>query len=440
MNAYTLDSRYPHGDDPPPLGGTITDLAGPPTEVRRRLGQLPDGPGVYLFRDSQERILYVGKSIHLRQRVRSYFQSGAEESRKQRRLRHEACSLAWIPTGSELEALLLESRLVKRHLPRFNVLLRNYRNYPFIRVDLAETYPRLEVTRVLQRDEAQYFGPFSGAGAIERVVETISDALKLRTCEASGPALQGLRPCLRLDFGRCDAPCIHAVDREHYRQAIEQACRLFEGQAEPLFDLLQGRLEQAAERLQFELAARLRDAIRDIRRLVGKQQALLSAVRNLNLIAVCPARQARAVDLFLFSAGRLLEQREIELIVLDHARRRKALVRQLMSRYSDFQTTVGTRVEQEVVDQIKIVSDWLRRRRGEGHHLVLPEFAADERAWTAIGAWLKEAAVQVAGGRPSPASARSPGAQLQLMSGEGEGAAPKDYPARSLLADGRLDA
>src|SRR5438876_3479758 len=134
----------------------VTDLAGPLPLVRQRLGAVPDCPGVYLFQDAQVRVIYVGKSIHLRQRVRSYYQKRAEESRKLLRLRQEARSLAWIPTGSELEALLLESQLVKRHLPRFNVLLRNYRNYPFIRVDFAESYPRLAVTRVLQRDEAQY--------------------------------------------------------------------------------------------------------------------------------------------------------------------------------------------------------------------------------------------------------------------------------------------
>src|SRR4029077_18038130 len=156
-------------------------------------------------------------------------------------------------------------------------------------------------------------GPFSGAGAINQVVDTLSDALGLRTCEVSGAALSSQRPCLRFDFGRCAAPCTREVDRERYRRALEEACRLFEGNSEQLYTLLQTQLEQAAERLQFELAARLRDAIRDIRRLVGKQQVLLSAVRNLNLIAVCPSRRPDAVELFLFSAGRLLEQREVDI-------------------------------------------------------------------------------------------------------------------------------
>jgi excinuclease ABC subunit C len=404
-----------------PPTDAVTDLAGPLPLVRRRLGAVPDCPGVYLFQDAQVRVIYVGKSIHLRQRVRSYYQKRAEESRKLLRLRQEARSLAWIPTGSELEALLLESQLVKRHLPRFNVLLRNYRNYPFIRVDFAESYPRLEVTRVLQRDEAQYFGPFRAAGAIEKVVETLSDALRLRTCEASGRALTSQRPCLRFDFGRCEAPCAREVDRERYRQALEQACRLFEGQGEPLFELLQGRLEQAAERLQFELAARLRDAIRDIRRLVGKQQALLSAVRNLNLIAVCPSRRPDAVELFLFSAGRLLEQREVELSVLAQPRAVRSLLRQIMERYGDSQAAPGMRVEQEVVDQIQIVSEWLRRRSGEGRHLVLPENAATGQFQRELGEWLQQAATDVAASSAgaSKQGVRADTAQLSLPA-EGE--------------------
>jgi excinuclease UvrABC nuclease subunit len=392
----------------------VTDLGGSLTEVRHRLAALPDSPGVYLFRDAQEQIIYVGKSIHLRQRVRSYFQQRAEEPRRLRHLRQEARSLAWICTGSELEALLLESRLVKRHLPRFNVLLRNYRNYPYIRVDFTESYPRLEVTRVLQRDEARYYGPFSGAAAIHQVVDTLSDALKLRTCDASGPALTTQRPCLRLDFCRCEAPCTREVDRERYRLALEEACRLFEGSSEPLFGLLQGQLEQAAERLQFELAARLRDAIRDIRRLVGKQQALLSAVRSLNLVAVCPARRPDAVEVFLFSAGRLLEQREVERALLARPRALRTLVTELLQRYEGSRESIGTRVEQEVVDQINIVSDWLRRRSGEGRHLVLAEPVSGRLPWREVGEWLRQAAEEVTASRRSGEQAVPGSSQLSL--------------------------
>jgi excinuclease ABC subunit C len=370
----------------------VTDLGGPLTEVRRRLSAVPDCPGVYLFRDAREQIIYVGKSIHLRQRVRSYFQQRAEETRRLQRLRQEARSLGWIATGSELEALLLESRLVKQHLPRFNVLLRNYRNYPYIRVDFSDAYPRLEVTRILQRDDARYYGPFSGAGAIQQVVETLSDALRLRTCETSGACLSAQRPCLRLDFGRCEAPCTRAVDQERYRRAIEEACRLFEGQSDHLLELLQAQLEQAAERLQFEMAARLRDALQDIRRLVGKQQALLSAVQNLNLIALCPARRPQAVELFLFSAGRLLDQREVDRAALAHPRTLRPLVAALLERYESSQTTTGSRVEQEVVDQIQIVSDWLRRRSGEGRHLVLPRQFEGADLAREVGEWLRRAA------------------------------------------------
>jgi excinuclease UvrABC nuclease subunit len=168
-------------------------------------------------------------------------------------------------------------------------------------------------------------------------------------------------------------------------------------------------LEQAAERLQFELAARLRDAIRDIRRLVGKQQALLSAVRNLNLVAVCPARRPQAVELFLFSAGRLLEQREVDRALLAQPRALRTLVTELLQRYEGSRESIGTRVEQEVVDQINIVSEWLRRRSGEGRHLVLAEPLSGRLPWREVGEWLKQAADQVtASAREGPAGSAQP--------------------------------
>src|SRR5437879_3470810 len=235
-------------------------------KVRQQLAALPECPGVYLFRDAQGSIIYVGKSICLRKRVRSYFYRRGDESRKLRRLRQEIRSVQWIRTGSELEALLLESRLVKQNQPRFNTLLKHYRNYPFICVDFKDAYPRLEVTRTLERDEAIYFGPFDNGRNIQQVVDTLSDALKLRTCATPGDALSRQRPCLRLDFGRCEAPCVNPVERQPYLVAVQEACSLFEGKSERLLRVLRVRMEQSADRLQFEAAARMRDAFVNIQR------------------------------------------------------------------------------------------------------------------------------------------------------------------------------
>jgi excinuclease UvrABC nuclease subunit len=363
-------------------------------KIRRQLVSLPECPGVYLFRDVRGSIIYVGKSVCLRKRVRSYFYRRDDDSRKIRRLRQEIRSVEWIRTGSELEALLLESRLVKQNLPRFNTLLRNYRNYPFIKVDMKEEYPRLEVTRTLERDEAIYFGPFSNSRNIHQVVETLADALKLRTCEASGRALGRQRPCLRLDFGRCAGPCSQTVEREPYLESIREACGVFEGRGERLLRVLRDRMEQSAERLQFETAARLRDAFRDIQRLVGKQQALTSAVGNLNLVTACPSRRMATLEVFLFRAGRLVAQREVTADEIATPAALSQRVTELRALFEAASGIAGRRVEQEVVDQINIITDWLKHRKGEGTYRELG--GEVDTTWEAeLTRWLQEAALQV---------------------------------------------
>jgi excinuclease UvrABC nuclease subunit len=368
-------------------------------KVRARLAALPETPGVYLFRDAAGQIIYVGKSVCLRKRVRSYFYTRQDDSSKLRRLRHEIRSVEWIRTGSELEALLLESRLVKQNQPRFNVFLRHYRHYPFIKVDLRDAYPRLEITRHLERDGALYYGPFHNGRGVQQVIDALADALRLRTCDGAGGSLPGSRPCLRRDLGRCMAPCTERGTDEVYRQAVAEACGLFEGRDDRVFRILTDRMERAAAHLQFETAARLRDAFLQIRQLVGKQQALVSAVQRLNLVAVCPSSRAERLELFLFSAGRLVMQRELTRAQVEERPSLDDLLRELAARYAEARAAASFQVEQEVVDQINIIADWLKNRTGEGRHRELPEqpdhLAPGGEGVTALAGWLRDAAAAV---------------------------------------------
>jgi excinuclease UvrABC nuclease subunit len=365
---------------------------------------------VYLFRDVGGQIIYIGKSVCLRKRVRSYFYRRDEDTRKIRRLRHEIRSVEWIRTGSELEALLLESRLVKQNQPRFNTLLRHYRHYPFIKVDLDDAYPRLEVTRTLERDEAVYFGPFSNSRSIQQAVDALSDALKLRTCEVPGQSLGRQRPCLRLEMGRCAGPCREPVERETYLESIQEACGVFEGQSERLLRALRDRMEQSAERLQFETAARLRDVFRDIQRLVGKQHALRSAVQSLDLVTVCPSRRSDAMEVFLFRAGRLVAQRELTGAEVSSKAVLERRVRELRSLFDAARGNAGRRVEQEVVDQINIITDWLKHRHGEGAYHRLD--GETDAAWELeLCRWLRESAARVL----PRSGTTAPGDERQLL-------------------------
>lgn len=377
----------------------ITALPRTYEKLRARLAALPATPGVYLFRDVDERICYVGKSICLRKRVRSYFYARQGDPRKLQRMRREVRSVEWICTGSELEALLLESRLVKQHQPRFNVLLRRFHQYPFIRVDLKDGFPRLEVTRELERDGALYYGPFHNARGVQEVVDALADALGLRTCEGTGHALPGRRPCLRRDLGRCMAPCTEDGLASVYTEAVREACDIFEGRGDRVFRVITDRMERAAVRLQFETAARLRDAFLQIRQLVGKQQALTSAVRNLSLVAVCPSSRAERVELFLFSHGRLVMQRDVTRTQIEEPAGLDGFLDELVARYTTARAEASLHVEQEVLDQIHIIADWLKNRTGEGRHRELPDqperLAPGGPDAILLARWLRDAALAV---------------------------------------------
>ena len=236
-------------------------------ELRRRLEALPDAPGVYLFKDAQGRVLYVGKAASLRKRVRSYFRgrpSGLDP--KTQRLVERASSVEWIETGSEPEALLLEDQLIKRHRPRYNVRLRDDKRYPYLKLT-AEPFPRLVVTRRVDRDVergARYFGPYPRPGALREAYRALQRIFRVRTCPlAIEPGKRArARPCLDHDLGLCDAPCVGLISQRQYQQLVDEAALFLSGRAEALIQRLEREMREAAARLEFERAARLRDRLR----------------------------------------------------------------------------------------------------------------------------------------------------------------------------------
>jgi excinuclease ABC subunit C len=361
------------------------------TRLQERLRSLPQGPGIYRFYDVSGAIIYVGKSVSLRDRVRSYF-TGKATTKKLRRMRQEIAELDYAETGSELEALLLESRLVKRHQPRFNVMLRDFTPLPYVRVDLRTHYPRLEVTREPQRDGATYFGPFRSQGTLEAAVHALSDALQLRDCDVPDERLPKQRPCYRHEFGTCSAPCLNLITPEQYRKAVESACGVFEGRERSALDALQRRMEQAAERLQFEIAARLRDATRHIQAVTGRQQAILSAIGELSLVAACPSRRGDSLCLFLFRSGRLAYQEDVPLAELWAAESRSAWVERLLAVSAPPIGPQELRIDPTLLDEIQIITAWMKQKTRQGSYWRLPEDADPLTRAHALYVWLGEQA------------------------------------------------
>jgi DNA polymerase-3 subunit epsilon len=337
----------------------------PVTRKRRKgrvdeaqVASLPTTPGVYLLKDLHGRVVYVGKSVNVRQRVRTHLRpSGTARSGAQPRLRRRLPHIAdveAIETKSELEALLLESKLVKRYLPEANSLLRDYHDYPFIKVDLGDPHPRLEATRERPTDGAVYFGPFRRPGVVSSAVVFLNEQLGMRQC--AGTLKPGQPPCPLLEMKKCLGPCIGAVSDTEYRAAVDRALAVLRGEETELLETAARRRDELAEELRFEQAAELRDRIRDLEQVVTVQQRV-TAFTDRNVVLVAPDREPDRKRLLLIRRGRLAE--EVSLPVrATPSHLRHVLRRVYMSGWNQH-------VSKDELDDLSILDSWLRRHRGD---------------------------------------------------------------------------
>lgn len=318
---------------------------------------LPSTPGVYLMRDANGQILYIGKAKDLRKRVQSHLRPADPSQPKLKRTLPQVAAIDVVQTGSELEALLLESRLIKRYLPTANIALRDYERYPFIRLDLNEPFPRPSLTRYPKPDGAAYYGPFNRAGPVHTVVELVHDVFKLARCSAD--IVPGVTPpCLYGQIGRCSMPCTGAVSQETYRAQVAEAARFLDGSDRSVIAELERRRDALAEELRFEEAAELRDRIAELDHVFGSQQRLHFAVSEHNLVVVAPSTDPRAVELFCIRAGRLGGR---EKLVVEGAQPAQ-IERLIRATYDGLgPATAGLDViGKEEVDELHIISAWLK--------------------------------------------------------------------------------
>ncbi|MTI96370.1 MAG: excinuclease ABC subunit UvrC [Firmicutes bacterium] len=269
-------------------------------------------PGVYTFKDQDGKVLYVGKAKNLRNRVRSYFSPGNREQ-KAWTLRKYAADIDYVVTVTEVEALLLESHLIKKYRPRYNVRLKDDKDYPYIKLDLEEDYPRLEIVRKMKRDKARYFGPYPNAGVVNETVRLANKLFPLRTC---GDWRNKPRPCLNFHIKRCLAPCQAKVSPEEYRQLLDQVIMFLEGKHQELLASLKARMEAAARELEFEMAAEIRDQIEALEKLAASQRIVSRQQWNLDVLAVGSDGGATAVNLLAVRGGKVLGN---QFFVLEHA-------------------------------------------------------------------------------------------------------------------------
>lgn len=320
--------------------------------------EFPTTPGVYLMRDASGEVIYVGKAKRLRDRLSSYYNQPLGYTRKMDGLLQSVVEIETRQLGSELEALLVESQLIKALQPRYNVQLKNHERYPFIKLDTASAWPRFYATREVSADSARYFGPFRSGRIVQVTLELIHKVLPLRTCTRNlPPDAPASEPCLRYHVKRCPGPCrgaLGAKAAEEYRQAIEDACAFLGGERTDLIDRLRREMFEAAARQDYERAARLRDALRDADQVLLGQRLITGAVEANNLLIVYPSAEAGCDELYLVRHGRLAGQQRASHQAESVAAAAMALAHTAVA-LGEPPPCVG----REEVDQINIISRWI---------------------------------------------------------------------------------
>jgi excinuclease ABC subunit C len=340
--------------------------------LHSKLDHLPHNPGVYLFKNAQAEIIYIGKAAILADRVRSYFQKGTDHSPKTSLLVSQITDLETMVTRSELEALILESNLVKRHRPRFNIVLRDDKQYPYLRLPIKEAFPRLSIVRRVQKDGALYYGPYTPANALRETLKVIKHVFPLATCsiEIDGTAE---RACIEFEIKRCMAPCTGNQSKEEYHQIVKQVRQFLEGRDRELLDELHRKMDAAADREEFEEAARLRDRLFKVERMLEKQRITQTSATDQDVIGL--ARQGAAVDLqILFVRGGLLIGRKDffwpqSADVADHE-----LIRSAIEQFynKDGQPPKELLIPVQLEDT-GLIEQWLSEKRGESVRVFAPE-------------------------------------------------------------------
>ncbi|HXX76334.1 MAG TPA: excinuclease ABC subunit UvrC [Nitrospiraceae bacterium] len=341
-------------------------------DLQSKLAHLPDQPGVYLFKDAAGEILYIGKAASLADRVRSYFLKGADHSPKTTLLVSQIADLETIVTRSELEALILESNLIKRHRPKLNIVLRDDKHYPYLRLPIKEDFPRLSIVRRVQKDGALYYGPYTPAGALRETLKVIKKVFPLATCtiKIDGTAE---RACIEFEIKRCMAPCTGNQSKEDYQKIVAQVRQFLEGRDRELLDDLTAQMTAAAEQEEFEEAARLRDRLFKVERTLEKQRVTQTNDTDQDVVGV--ARQGTAVDLqLLFVRGGLLIGRKDFFWPQAADAGDEELVRSAIEQFYN----IDGRPPKELLlpvelNDVALIEEWLSDKRGDKVRLVAPE-------------------------------------------------------------------
>ncbi len=350
----------------------------PVTEhIQGILATLPPKPGCYIMRNSTGEVIYVGKAINLRNRVRSYFQDRVDQERKVIKLVEQIEDLEWIVVGSELEALILEMNLIKKYRPRFNVRLKDDKRYPYIKVHLGQPFPKVTVTRQMVKDGARYFGPYTSVWAVHQTLELLRRIFPYLTCDREITG-KDARPCLYYDIKLCAGPCIGAIDQKGYLQLITDLCSFLDGHTDPIVSRLQQEMTAAAEALKFEKAAVIRDQLNSIERVVEKQKVISSDQSDSDVLALARADGEACVQIFFIRNGKLMGREYFVLEGTEEIADADVIGEFLKQFYSEAATIPDKVLLPNEVEEALIINQWLNSRKGGNKvELLVPKSGAN---------------------------------------------------------------
>ena len=349
-------------------------------DIEEELKKLPAQPGVYLMHDEKDEIIYVGKAISLKNRVRQYFQSSRNKTAKIQQMVSRIARFEYIITDSELEALVLECNLIKEHRPRYNTMLKDDKAYPYIKVTVSEDFPRILFARTMKKDKSRYFGPYTSAGAVKDTIDLIHKLYHIRTCSRNLPRDIGKeRPCLNYHIRQCGAPCQGYVSKEAYGESVSQALEFLNGRYDGILKMLEQKMQEASERMDFEKAIEYRDLLSSVKQVAQKQKITSSSTEDRDIIAMARDESDAVVQVFFVREGKLIGRDHFHMSVAVEEDSRQVLTSFVKQFYSGTPFVPRELWLQTPLEDEDVIRRWLEMKRGQKVRIVVPQKGQKER-------------------------------------------------------------
>lgn len=335
-------------------------------DIQEELKKLPTSPGVYLMHDEKDEIIYVGKAISLKNRVRQYFQTSRKRTAKIEQMVSRVKRFEYIITDSEVEALILECNLIKEHRPKYNTMLMDDKAYPFIRITVNEDFPRIMLARSMKKDSSKYFGPYPSATAVKDTIDLLAKIYKIRTCNRKLPKDMGQgRPCLNYQIGKCDAPCMGYISKEDYGKKVKETIGFLNGNYKGVLDILTEKMEKAAELMEYEDAAKYRDLINSVKSVSIKQKITSDEQMDRDIIAYAMEGNDAVVQVFFVRNGKVLGREHFHIELAPHDTGMEVLENFIKQYYANSPYIPKELLIQEDIADREVIEKWLSIKRGQ---------------------------------------------------------------------------